>query len=190
MTDILILLTGFGLSALAIIISVLTDRIDIASELTAGCPFWIQIAGAVIITPLLVALIYFLTRKNPSFDDLNQMTRYLVIELNPSFKQVIALSLAAGIGEELLFRGVVQALIGIVPTSIIFAGLHTGFRFDKKALRMYFAMVFIMSLLLGLVFRHVGLVAAMTTHALWDFSMILLVKNDLSKSRTNPEIIV
>ncbi len=182
MTNILILITGFGLSALAFVAHWLIERIDLVTELTAGFPIWIQILGGVTITPVVVILIYNWTTKSKRFDALAQMSRYVIYELNPSFTQIVTLSLAAGIGEELLFRGVVQPLIGIVPASIIFAGLHTGFRFNKTVLRMYFVMVFIMSLILGLIARHIGLAAAITTHAVWDFTMIVLVKKEIAGS--------
>lgn len=40
---------------------------------------------------------------------------------------VIFLSLSAGFGEEIFFRGEIQPLIGIIPTAIIFVAIHGYF---------------------------------------------------------------
>ena len=42
-------------------------------------------------------------------------------------REVLLLSLLPGIGEEALFRGVIQPAAGIVPATIIFGLLHSGF---------------------------------------------------------------
>jgi uncharacterized protein len=42
------------------------------------------------------------------------------------YREVLAISILPGIGEELLFRGVMQPALGLIPTSIIFGFLHSG----------------------------------------------------------------
>lgn len=41
-------------------------------------------------------------------------------------RQIVLLGLASGIGEELLFRGVIQPWLGLWPATIIFGLLHVG----------------------------------------------------------------
>jgi membrane protease YdiL (CAAX protease family) len=43
------------------------------------------------------------------------------------YREVLAISIFPGLGEELLFRGAMQPAIGIVLTSLIFGFVHSGF---------------------------------------------------------------
>jgi hypothetical protein len=80
-------------------------------------------------------------------------------------------SLCAGTGEELLFRGALQPLLGFWLTGLIFTGLHFqtgGFRTMNRMKAAYAFLVFLASLLLGTVFVQIGLIAAIVTHIVID----------------------
>lgn len=85
-------------------------------------------------------------------------------------------------GEELLFRGAIQPLIGIWFTSLIFIAIHgyIGFRSFGQAL--FTLLLFGLSMLLGWLFMVIGLVAAMTAHAVYDLLMLWWVS-----ARTDPK---
>ena len=91
------------------------------------------------------------------------------IDLSGSHPLVIGL--AAGIGEELLFRAALQPVLGLWWASAIFALAHirtaalAGGTLKKVA---YLAHVLIAGVALGLVYRHVGLWAAILIHATID----------------------
>ena len=80
-------------------------------------------------------------------------------------RNIVLISVAAGIGEELLFRGVIQPTIGLVPTSVIFGIAHVGGRG---------MLVFgIWAGLIGLIFGWLavtsdGLLAPIVAHAGYD----------------------
>ncbi len=40
--------------------------------------------------------------------------------------EILLLAIASGLGEEILFRGVLQPVIGYIPASVIFGVIHTG----------------------------------------------------------------
>ncbi len=82
------------------------------------------------------------------------------------------LSFFAGTGEELLFRGAIQPLLGIWITSLIFVGLHGYFKFKSAGHVMFGVLMFGLSVMLGYLFRDAGLIAAMTAHAVYDFIML------------------
>src|SRR5207247_4258871 len=74
------------------------------------------------------------------------------------------ISLSAGIGEEILFRGALQPILGIWWTSFIFTVAHfwSGqFQSMNWQKLIYAASVFVTGLLLGYVFSEIGLIAAM-----------------------------
>jgi membrane protease YdiL (CAAX protease family) len=87
---------------------------------------------------------------------------------------VVAVAALAGIGEELLFRGVVQAglielsspAIGLVVASILFGAAH--------AVSMaYWALATLMGLYLGLLYHWTGnLLVPILVHALYDWIAI------------------
>lgn len=89
----------------------------------------------------------------------------------------IQLSAFAGVGEEILFRGAIQPLLGIWITSLIFIGIHGYFKFKSVGHFLFGAMMFGLSMMLGYLFEFPGLIAAMTAHAVYDVIMLQLVQN-------------
>lgn len=88
----------------------------------------------------------------------------------------IQISLFAGAGEELLFRGALQPLAGIWLTSLFFIAIHGYFKF-KSAGHIFFGfMMFSLSMVLGWLFEIAGLLAAMTAHAVYDMVMLWWVR--------------
>lgn len=99
--------------------------------------------------------------------------------LDLSGNNPIWISLSAGIGEELLFRGALQPALGIVASSVIFLIAHlpayqiTSF---TRTAAMQAAGVFATSIVLALVCHFVGLVAAMLVHALIDIVALYTIR--------------
>lgn len=84
----------------------------------------------------------------------------------------LQLSFFAGAGEELLFRGAIQPLLGIWITSLVFVGLHGYFKFKSTGHILFGVMMFTLSVMLGYLYREAGLIAAMTAHAVYDVIML------------------
>ncbi len=100
--------------------------------------------------------------------------------LRPVFAQVrplevAVLSLAAGVGEELLFRGAVQAEFGLVVASAVFGLAHIGGRSSA----LFGMWVMVMGLGLGGL-AHVtgGLLAPIVAHAAYDAAAISYMRWD------------
>ncbi len=84
----------------------------------------------------------------------------------------LQVSLFAGAGEELLFRGALQPLLGNGLTSLIFVGIHGYFKFRSPAHLLYGILMYGLSLWLGFLFSEYGLLTAMAAHAVYDVLMI------------------
>jgi membrane protease YdiL (CAAX protease family) len=87
--------------------------------------------------------------------------------------------LCAGIGEELLFRGSLQPLLGIWWTGLLFALAHYGTgRFNSMNLMKcgYAAFLFLTSLMLGLVLLQIGLIAAVVFHSVGDAFIFFVLR--------------
>ena len=85
--------------------------------------------------------------------------------------QLFALSLAAGIGEEFLFRGVLQEYWGVGTTSLVFGLLHA-------LTPAYFFLTFAMGALLGSIYElsEHNLALVSLIHFGYDFVVFVLLK--------------
>jgi membrane protease YdiL (CAAX protease family) len=95
--------------------------------------------------------------------------------LNP-----VWISVCAALGEEMLFRAALQPLLGLWITSLVFVVVHTpiyrGSSLDRATL-VQAAGLFGASVVLGLVFQYVGLLAAMLVHAWIDIVGLVVVRS-------------
>ncbi len=81
----------------------------------------------------------------------------------------LLLSLPVAIGEEIFFRGALQPVLGLVPTSLFFAALHAQYGFTPAI-----AAIFLVGLLLGLLAQRRGTLAAITGHFVFNFVQLAL----------------
>ncbi len=100
----------------------------------------------------------------------------LLSELNESllgnFNTVwawLALAVAAGLGEELLFRGALQPVLGLWPTAVVFALAHNQYGFTPATLT-----VFLLALVLGIIRQRSNTTVAIFVHAGYNFILGLL----------------
>jgi uncharacterized protein len=89
--------------------------------------------------------------------------------------------LCAGVGEELLFRAALQPLVGLWIGAVIFAAAHirTATLSSPSNVKRfsYLLNVAVAGVVLGLVFEHLGLVAAILVHATIDIVGLLVLRS-------------
>ncbi len=95
-------------------------------------------------------------------DTMDQMTSGLA---NPVGALLIGLS--AGIGEEVLFRGAVQARFGIIIAALFWTTLHIQYDFSFVLVGL-----FGVGILLGLQRKYFGTTSAVITHALYNMVVV------------------
>jgi membrane protease YdiL (CAAX protease family) len=111
--------------------------------------------------------------------DLRQRVGEMVRQLfmGVSWLGLGTVSLAAGVGEELLFRGTLQVLaerwwgatVGLVVTSLIFGALHA-------MSRTYFTLATAVGLYLGWLAQHFDdLLAPIVAHSLYDCAALVVL---------------
>ena len=81
----------------------------------------------------------------------------------------LLIGVGAGLGEETLFRGAVQPVLGILPTSILFASMHV--QYGPSLLLGY---VFLLSIGLGLLRGRINTTASFLAHAGYNSLAIIL----------------
>jgi uncharacterized protein len=128
--------------------------------------------GVLAMLPLLAIFWWLIHATWAAARRLREQVEQLILELFPqaSIPQMIAVAFAAGIGEELLFRGVIQSLVarwttpllGITVASLIFGMFHAMsplYFFIATAVGAYFGWI----VLIGQ-----DLVPAIVAHVLYD----------------------
>lgn len=151
------------------------------SEVFRGKHFLLQILAG-LITGSSIGFAGVIMIRQPSFRRI--LDEYAIIrqvkELSMTPKQMVYVSLVAGITEEFLFRGAIQPIIGIWWTSLLFIGIHGYIRAQSTTHILYTLFTFILSTVLGVLFIYVGLVSAMAAHFIYDVIVLYGIKEQMN----------
>jgi len=99
-------------------------------------------------------------------------------ELNRS--EYIFLSVCAGVGEEILFRGCIQFYAGIVPTALIFVGMHGYLNPFDLRITLYGFVLSVIFIGVGYVMAFGGIYICIILHIIID---IILFSHLLSAQK-------
>jgi membrane protease YdiL (CAAX protease family) len=136
----------------------------------SGGPPLLSAAAGVGVALLLAALYGWLLSVGPDVAPVQAMRRLYHDLLRPVFgtldlPSIILISAVAGIGEEILFRGVLQQEFGLVVASLVFGAVHVGGRGMVVLGAWAGATGFVLG---GLALATGGLIAPIVAHALYD----------------------
>jgi uncharacterized protein len=118
--------------------------------------------------PILLLLMIFanflLAQANPvQAEVIDELGELLLGEMDTVWEWLL-LAVAAGIGEEVLFRGALQPVLGIWLTSLLFAIIHTQY-----GLSLATVLIFIVGFILGRIRQHYNTSVAIILHAAYNF---------------------
>ena len=147
--------------------------------LETGSGPWVRDAAAGLLAAAAFAGVnYWLLCHAPPVRAVRAVRRVYRDILQPLFaaigvREVVVIAIAAGVGEELLFRGALQPEIGLVPASLVFGALHTGGRGTLA----FGCWVAVMGAALGwLAVATGGLLAPIVAHALYDAAALVYIR--------------
>ncbi len=176
-----------GIAVLAVLLAWLF-QVTLREQFAAwGRPLALAVGRGIVATiPMLCVFGTLVHAKNAELRQLREHVEWMVGEMFPrkSAAEFALVALLAGVGEELLFRGVLQAkligwttpLAGLWLASLLFGLAHA-------LSRLYFAFAVAVGLFLGwITFQYGDLVAPMVAHALYDFVALMY----LSRARRRP----
>jgi membrane protease YdiL (CAAX protease family) len=123
--------------------------------------------GVLVVLQFLVGLLYAVLNPEQS-ESLESLNRILLAEFDTIWEWFL-LAIAAGVGEELLFRGALQPVFGLVTTSVMFGLIHIQYGLSPLML-----FVALLALILGLIRRHYSTTIAIFVHIGYDFVLGLL----------------
>ncbi len=124
----------------------------------------IGIGAAIVLVPVILALENLAAQYGMGIDeDVQRLSEALLGPLAGSFLGILTLGLAAGIGEETLFRGALQPRFGLLFTSILFAVVHSQYGISFSTLA-----VFVVGMILGLLRQRFNTTTCAITHAAYN----------------------
>lgn len=129
------------------------------------------IAGAIIIALVIVQAVAaaLWALLNPEQAEVLESVNTLLLSDMDTLWEWLLLALAAGIGEELLFRGALQPVMGLVGTSLLFALVHVQYGYTP-----FMLVVVFIAVILGLIRRYFSTTLAIIVHVGYDFTLGLL----------------
>lgn len=170
-------ISGFTYLLLAFIIYHYIHNENLIKAFEHGYSTLSQLAIGIAAGSGAAAVIAFIINRSPVSDVLHDFYIVdMISKLKLSNFDRIQLSAFAGVGEELLFRGAIQPLLGIWITSFIFIAIHGYFKFKSAGHMLFGLMMLGLSMLLGYLFEYGGLIAAMSAHAVYDVIMLRIVQ--------------
>jgi len=136
-------------------------------------PGWRWIGISVVVAVLLVvfgiAFDQVMTQLTPDQSKaINDISQLLLKDISTPVAAIV-LALAAGIGEEIIFRGAVQPRFGIVAASLLFAVMHTQYAISLASLE-----IFILGIFLGLLRNRAGVIASIIAHTGYDLILLMI----------------
>jgi membrane protease YdiL (CAAX protease family) len=140
--------------------------------------------GLMATVPMLVAFWWLVHSDRPALRELREQVDRLIGEMFPAagVGQLAFVAVLAGVGEELLFRGVLQTIFGwwTTPTvGLVLASLLFGLAHALS--KVYFLLAAVIGFYLGgLMWYFDDLIAPIVAHGVYDFVALTY----LSRSRT------
>jgi uncharacterized protein len=136
----------------------LNDVFSIPTFLSAGIVFGL--------------LVIWLTEL-PYFEDALSRYRNILKDIQISRFSAFFLSICAGFGEEVFFRGAIQPLLGIWVTAILFVGIHGYFSFKNWKVNIFSVSLTLFILLLGWAARDISIWHAIAGHFAYDLVLLM-----------------
>jgi CAAX protease family protein len=124
-----------------------------------------ELVQAVVVTvPLVLAVIFLEVAEEVFLPEIHALDKRFPLKFVnlPPFLGVSAISLAAGVGEEAIFRGALQPRFGIFLTSLLFAALHFQYQLPGTII------IFCIGVILGIMRNRKSTTFTASVHMVYD----------------------
>lgn len=176
----LAIITIVGFSVLSFIIHYFIDDRSFFVLFDSKFNVFTQIAIGCLIGLIAGWLGWMLTQSKLLKPEVSKYTQ-LFKGASLNFMSITIVSLCAGIGEELFFRGIMQQYLGVVITAIIFVAIHGYLNPKNWRISIYGGYMTIAIMIIGVFSEKMGLITAISAHAMIDFVLLYKTKQELEK---------
>lgn len=153
---------------------------SLAPLFAARAVWWSQLSAGVLVGIVLAVGAGTLFLTAPAFADGRAKASEMFYRAPLSNLDLALMALAAGLGEELLFRAALQPLLGLWLSTALFTAVHYWVPVKGLARALYALFVFTVSLVLGQLLVLFGPLAAMSAHAVVDLILLFLLRERLA----------
>ena len=144
-------------------------------------PIWLQVIVGIVFG-LVTAMAGWQIVELPIMAKTKTFFAGLINPLKLDKYQIVFISICAGVGEELFFRGAIQPMLGIWMTSIMFVLLHGYLNPFNLPLTYYGIYMVLVIGVIGLMTEHLGILTAIIAHTIID---VILLKELSATSLSN-----
>ena len=186
----LALATLIGMPLIAILVDRFSESVDLRMALS-GNGIWGQQVLWGSLAGLCIAVVAHLMIASPLLREVNTSYARMLGRFQLSFSEVLLISLSAGVGEEILFRGSIQPFLGVAVTSVLFVAVHGYLNPKDWRLSVYGVFMTIGIAWLGYLAETQGLLSAIIGHTIIDvYLLIYLQRSAKTISVTdNPDLV-
>lgn len=156
---------------LGIVLIPFIRNVDLPIFLTGIKAIWIQI-GVGLVFGVASAKAGWQIVELPKLRKTKMFFSDIIQPLKLNILEILFISVCAGVGEELFFRGVVQPLLGVWATSFLFVLLHGYLNPFNIPLTFYGVFMVLVIGVMGLFTEHLGILTAIAAHVTIDFILL------------------
>jgi uncharacterized protein len=167
----LALATIIGMPMVALLVDHFSQTVDLRISLIGDGIFWRQLLYGSI-AGFIIAVIAQLIITSPLLSKVNTSYANLIGRFNLTWSEIIFVSMCAGVGEELLFRGAIQPFLGIPVTSVFFVAIHGYLTPKNWRLSIYGVYMTAAIAVLGYFTERFGLLSAIAGHTVIDIYLL------------------
>lgn len=145
--------------------------------------YWLQILAGIVIG-VVTAKAGWQIVELPMLHKTKAFFTGLIKPLKLDNTQIVFISICAGVGEEMFFRGAIQPMLGVWMTAILFVLLHGYLNPFNLSLTVYGTYMVLVIGVLGLMTEYFGILTAMIAHTLIDVILLRALSTAQIKDET------
>jgi hypothetical protein len=168
--NVLIALLGIGLYIRRTMPQAL-DRLSLRMPIRADLNYGIGIGVVLLVFEFVGTSVWQSLTPPELFEMQTRASRLLFEAYRGSLSSGLLLALTAAVGEEILYRGALQPVFGLVLTSVFFTILHAQYLLTPATL-----IIFVIALGLGWIRQRQSTSASMLAHFIYNFLPFLLAQ--------------
>ena len=175
---------SLGLAAVLVLAAILLRKLTHHSEaLFSADQRFLRIGIGAVIGVALAVTNAFIVSRLEFFTRIRRLAHHAVEGIEPRWYTILTVALAAGIGEEMFFRGALDPLVGRWFTALGFVILHGAIRIRDRNSAAFACFLYMASVGLSALKAWKGLEAAIVAHACYDLVMLAWLVKGTALSR-------
>jgi membrane protease YdiL (CAAX protease family) len=117
------------------------------------------------------------------FSRVRRLAHHAVEGIEPRWHTVLGVALAAGFGEEIVFRGALDPVVGRWFTAVVFVAVHGALRIRNRNSMLFAAFLYAASIGLSGLNAWQGLECSIAAHVAYDLVMLMWLVRGAALSR-------